>query len=291
MSDLPRSTNQKKRDYCFTINNPTDADVANLADLEKSTSLRYLIIGEEVGEEGTRHYQGYVYFHNAIAFSGLKRYLPRAHIEPCMGTPEQNITYCKKEGKFREFGSPPISNKRKGELGREYWERNLQAAKKGKIEECDPKLQITHFGTLQAIASRYAPLPPDLPSGCDARWYYGPTGTGKSHKARTENPGAYLKMCNRWWNNYLGEDVVIIEDFDKKHDVLCHHLKIWADKYAFPAEIKHYTINLRPKTIIVTSNWHPNQIWQDPESLEPILRRFKISHFSIPFQINRTPSP
>lgn len=112
-------------------------------------------------------------------------------------------------------------------------------------------------------------------------WYYGTTGTGKSLKARSENKGFYLKMCNKWWDGYLNEEVVLIEDFDKNHHVLGHHLKIWADRYAFPAEVKGSKVNLRPKKIIVTSNYHPQEIWaNEPQTLEPILRRFKVSHFN-----------
>lgn len=269
---------KKSYSYCFTINNYTDADITLLEELKTSPKTRYLVIGKEVGTEGTEHLQGYIYFHNQMVFSSFKKLLPRAHIETSRGTPEQASDYCKKDGSFVEHGVLPASHKRKGQLGAEYWDTNKKLALEGKLDEIDPKLYLTHYRTLKAIAADHAVMPPDLEDFAH-EWYWGPTGTGKSYKARNENPGHYLKMCNKWWDGYNGEDVVIIEDFDKKHDVLGHHMKIWADRYAFPAEIKGSKLNLRPSKIIVTSNFHPGDIWSDPQTLEPIIRRYRVTHF------------
>lgn len=277
---MPPAELKKRRDYCFTVNNPTEEDKDELKLLGDSKQCRYIIVGREVGEEGTEHLQGYVYFHNPVPFSTVKRFISRAHIEPCKGTSEENISYCSKDGDYLERGEKPISQKRKGELGKEYWEEQLTLAKAGRIDECDAKLQITHDLALKRIAVQHAPMPKDNDDISNS-WYWGSTGTGKSYKARNDNPGHYLKMCNKWWDGYNGEEVVIMEDFDKKHDVLGHHLKIWADRYAFPAEVKGSKVNLRPKTIIVTSNYHPQEIWTtDPQTLEPILRRFNVTHFN-----------
>lgn len=274
------STTYKKNAYCFTVNNPTPEDEEKLKKLEKDSRVRYFVIGHETGEEGTPHYQGYIYFKSRVVFDTVKKLLPRAHIEESRGSVDEASDYCKKDGDFYEFGDKPMNQKRKGECGKEYWENNLNLAKKGRVEECDAKLQITHHHALYSIASRHAPMPPDN-IAIDNHWYYGPTGTGKSHKARTENPGLYLKMCNKWWDGYQGEDTVLIEDFDKVHKVLGYHMKIWCDKYAFPAEVKGSKTNLRPKRIIVTSNWSPQEIWSDePQTLQPILRRFKLTHFN-----------
>ena len=149
----------------------------------------------------------------------------------------------------------------------------------GRLEEIDSEIFVKHRFSLLSIAKQYVPMPPDL-NDTTGHWYWGPTGTGKSRTAREENPDSYLKACNKWWDGYNGEESVIIDDFDKTHHVLGHHLKIWADRYAFPAEIKGGKINIRPKKIIVTSNYEPSEIWQDEATLNPIYRRFSIKHFN-----------
>lgn len=58
-----------------------------------------------------------------------------------------------------------------------------------------------------------------------------------------------------------------------------YHLKIWGDRYAFIAETKGSSRYIRPQRIIVTSNYHPKDIWTDDTTLGPILRRFKCVRF------------
>jgi hypothetical protein len=81
---------------------------------------------------------------------------------------------------------------------------------------------------------------------------------------------------------------VLLEDFNnKKHDVLVHHLKICGDRYPFPAEVKGGSRTIRPEKIIVTSNYHPEEIWTESGDLDPILRRFKVTKFGDPFKIHK----
>ena len=55
-------------------------------------------------------------------------------------------------------------------------------------------------------------------------------------------------------------------------------LKVWADHYPFIAEMKGRSVQIRPKHIIVTSNYSLEEIFKNPEDLEPLKRRFKQVH-------------
>jgi len=217
------SQSPKSRSWCFTINNYTEQEYESL--FEDHNSVKYMIVGKEVGENQTPHLQGYVWCKNQIRMATVKTIAgSRAHLEIAKGNHEQNYKYCSKDGDFKEVGTRPIMPKQKGEMERKRYADAWDLAKAGEME--------------------------------------------------------YLKNCNRWGDGYTDQDIVIIEDFDAKHDYLAHNLKHCADRYAFLAEVKGSSMKIRPRKIIVTSNYHPNQIWTSPSDLEPILRRFKLTHFA-----------
>jgi len=99
---------KRARGWAFTINNYTDDDVDMLLDM----TFEYMIIGFEVGKDGTPHIQGYVYWHDAHTFRAVKNTIPRAHLETANGTPKQNREYCAEDGDFYEFGVLPRKGKR-----------------------------------------------------------------------------------------------------------------------------------------------------------------------------------
>jgi len=265
----------KYRNFTITVNNPTEEDVTLL----DTVPCKYIVYGNEVGESGTPHKQGTIIFKSPKTLSAAIKSLPRrAHVEVCKHL-FKSIEYCKKDGDVIERGEPPKTKEDQGNMEKERWANFISLAEQDRLEEIDPKDRVKHYRAAEYFRSEGAKKRRLEDTEERMEWYYGPSGTGKSRKARSENPAAYLKMCNKWWDGYADEDCVIIEDFDKKHDVLAHHMKIWGDRYDFLAEHKGGAKRIRPKKIIVTSNYHPKDIWTQVSDLEPILRRFKCVHF------------
>ncbi len=264
----------KSRNFCFTRNNYDDTF------LEDRIACRYIIYGKEGKQKGkTPHLQGVVVFENPRSWDATRKIFHGASLE-ITRTLDFAIEYCKKEGDYTERGDRPLTQTERGKKGKEYWDKQLALIKAGRIDEVDSKLQITMPKNLDYIWNKEQSKRRKLPDTSQKhQWYWGETGTGKSRKARTDHPDAYLKMCNKWWDHYQEEDVVLIEDFDKNHKVLCHHLKLWSDRYPFLAEVKGGARKIRPGLIIVTSNFHPSDIWADTKDLNPILRRFQITQF------------
>jgi len=275
----------KYRAWCFTVNNYTEADEQVIQTTVKNLA-RYIVYGYEVGQEcGTPHLQGYVYFENARQRKSVARMFPRAWLSPANGSAEQSRVYCTKEqnGGF-EFGEPPMdrdmARKRGGEGNKTRYATAIAHAESGnldKIKEEDPQLFTLHGVRL---ASLYAPITVPLDGELLHEWWVGPSGSGKSRLLWELYPNHFAKALNKWWDRYRHEDIVAIEEWAPKNDCTASSLKKWADRYPFPGEIKGGVMQrLRPKKIIVLSNYTPQQCFLNSEDLEPILRRFTVIHF------------
>lgn len=166
----------------------------------------------------------------------------------------------------------------KGDTNKKRWAEAWELAKAGKIEEIDEEIKFRYYSTIKRIKSDYMQKPDDLDNVCGF-WFYGEAGTGKTTKARSENPGAFIKSRDKWWDGYQGQEVVICDDLDKYHVSLAGYLKDWADKWTFKAEYKGSVAWLRPKKFIVTSQYHFEEIWTDKETREALARRYEVVFF------------
>jgi len=115
---------------------------------------------------------------------------------------------------------------------------------------------------------------------------YGSSGTGKSSCARsirrypigrihdysfgTGSPGT----C--WFDGYVGQDVLLLDEFSgKKEDMPYRVFLRLTDRYSFRVQTKGSTVVICPLVIIITSNLHPVQWYQEETDREPLMRRIK----------------
>lgn len=262
------------RRIVFTKNNWTEEDYRALWEEPK---FSYLVMGKEVGENGTPHLQGYAEFFKKAKYAALAK----KHKMACFvaKTQKEAIEYCKKDGDWAEKGEPRKDAQSGGQIEKDRWARNLELAKQGKLEELsqiDPEAYTRCYKTYKQIKTDH--MQPKEEVDLDNAWLWGPPGIGKSSSARKTAGGVYYpKQLNKWWDGYQGEDFVIIDDWEKDCH-LEHHLKIWADRYDFIAETKGGAIRIRPKHIIVTSNYSMEQCFNG-EVLAAMRRRFNVHHF------------
>lgn len=296
--------------WCATFNNYTAASYEAVRGW-MTENCTYAVIGKEVAETGTPHLQCYFALHERKRRTFLSKVFDdlgagKPHLEATKANGKVASEYCKKgkqshdewdaegakgpnfgkDADVFEHGVLPIyvagnrgsataSAKRTADYA-----AAIELAKQRKFNEIDPGMLVRHYGNFQRIAADNPPQVNHLERP-NAEWIWGPPGTGKSYTARKENPVFYWKGCNKWWCGYKGEEVVIIDDFDLNHKVLGHHLKIWLDEYAFGAEIKGSSMIIRPRKIVITSNYDPRTIWSDDPTLaDAIMRRITMRWMS-----------
>lgn len=268
----------RSRAFIFTINNWTPEDL----DYIKYCGYQYVVYGKEVGESGTPHLQGYVYFKTQRTLKSVSKKLPRAHLEVRKGSHKQAKEYCIKDGVFEEYGDEPQQSG--GDSMAERARRNKRLRELPFDELlATGELMLSQVPVIKKARTILANETKAVTEE-DVRgiWFYGPPGTGKTHEARQLEGTIYVKAQNKWFDGYVGEDIILLDDLDTP--TLGHYLKIWADKWSCNGEIKGGTVPLRHKKFVVTSNYLPKDLWSEDNMMRrAIERRFKIIEKTIKY--------
>jgi len=267
----------RSRGWIFTWNNYKPEDWESM----QSIKCQYLVVAQEVGEKGTPHLQGFVYFKNAKTKRTVrKKVVPGANVAPNMKDALVQRNYCLKLREedpipnevYIEMGERPQTRKEVGETQQKKWEAIRDTAKAGNLDDIEAGVFVRSYRTLRQIAFDYSKPCEDL-EDCCGYWIYGDHGTGKSTLARSLGE-YYVKSLDLWWDGYQGEENVILEDMDPFHKSMGRDIKLWADKYALNVPVKGGYRRARPKRIIVTSQYSPEEIWDDEKTVSAIRDRF-----------------
>lgn len=259
------------RHWVFTINNPGE----DLIDGDAIPDLKYMVYQQERGENGTNHYQGYLEFSKPKRLGALKKIFKTAHFELRKGTRDEARDYCMKEdtrvaGPF-EWGTWREEGKKRKERAIDTFKAAIDEGKSDKeLWDSHPWQYLTFhraLGNIRLLST----------SGRDwemeVEYILGQPGVGKSKTAMAENPGAYWKSPNHWWDGYQGHTTVVMDEFSGKWFRWEYLLKI-LDRYPMNVEIKGGTVPFLAKKIVITSNrapWELYNRWKFP--LQALFRR------------------
>lgn len=260
----------------FTLNNYTDADYD---DLLNNDLFSYIIIGKEVGDEGTPHLQGYFELKKQSRFNKVKLINTKMFFERRKGSQEQAIAYCKKDGVYEENGVRKVQGDRTDlsklkaclsdgqSIGSIIKNNDLTYQQLKFCQVAQPYLLKQDFVRKKVI------------------WCYGPTGTGKSEFAWNYAPmdQIYCKEADdHWWDGYDGQPVVIIDELRACNFKFSKLLRLF-DKYPCRVQIKGSSRLLTSETIIVTTNKHPRDMFvnKTDEDIQQLLRRIELKEFGV----------
>lgn len=263
---MPRGQNRNKpaKSWVFTHNNWTPA----VREQYERLDVNYIIFGEEVGESGTPHLQGYIIFKRAYRLSQLVKMVPGAHWEVAVAVDAGN--YCTKGENIYEK-----DNRRQGKRNDlEAAAELLKAEGLRKVAEQMPEMYIK-FGTgMHRLASFLEPGRTEKPH---VVYCWGKTGTGKTRYVHEMEDPDKLWISSgslRWFDGYMGQEAALLDDFRQSHCKFEYLLRV-LDRYPMRVEFKGGYTQWVPKRIYITAPCRPEELYgnEGGEDVAQLLRR------------------
>lgn len=261
-------------------------------------NLRFVVCQLEMGEQTNKtHYQGFLITHNSIRMNQVKTYLqaPWVNVFPKPADAvEDIIKYCMKEETRVEgaepfiLGEPPkASNKGKRNDLLNVHDAIINNKSLYEIANSNPLSFLRYTNNIRSVHSMFlGQRAQTVLRDISVEVLIGPPGVGKTQYACLKNGLENCYILNTsagqtvWWDNYLGQKCIILDDFYGTGLNWHMFLRI-LDKYPLQLQIKGSTTWAQFTKVIITSNrdwyqWYPGQIkgsqWKN--QIGALYRRF-----------------
>lgn len=144
------------------------------------------------------------------------------------------------------------------------------------ILECFPSKAV-NVSAVSRLHEMFSPRPPNRRD--ISTWVlWGPTGTGKTHRARTQYPqacvlhGKYIERSS--FDTYHGEDTLILDDWasaDWPYDVMLSITDVWTNVL----QCRYHNKYAQWIRIIITTNEEPEDWYRSRMDCSAFMRRLQ----------------
>ena len=270
------------RSFVWTLNNFSSDDIARMSDLDNVKKLfSYLLWGEEVGDSGTPHLQGYAETNGQQQFKTVALFFGnRYHAEARSGSPKQAAGYCKKGTDYKdkswcEFFPRTVEEPATWAGAFEYGRISSQGKRSDLTGPTD--MIIHQKATIRDVAREFPEVfvkfnkglrdlralqiePRKLDAMPHVVVLWGPTGTGKTRDAYLkfwpEEPHYVWKPSNgNWWDGYDGQKKIIIDEF--RAQMTWSDILGLLDRNEYRAPFKGGFVNIVADKFVITSPFPP----------------------------------
>jgi len=314
--------------YAFTLNKYSEEQVDKLKHFIINKCYRGMWGYEKGDLNQTPHLQGCFQLLDRQRPDTVKKLIdiPQIHLESQRKVYLANANYCKKSENCWYWPNKECNFEKGKPLTKksDKYDNALLFAKKGQFDKIEPELILKYENKLIKTYLDNLPVDNTLLDNKYGNFFndffiliHGPTGTGKSYsiemiqgclnlfwksycQSRNLNFNQftiYYKKCNKWWDGYTGQQIVVLEEIEPSWSRISGNLlKQLCDQYPFPVEIKGSSINkIRPLFVILTSNYNLKQLCSKDdgtiisENYEPLKRRLFIVELNSRFDFFNWP--
>lgn len=278
----------QRNSYLLTINNPKEKGYDHSAIKEtlivKFTTLNFFAMADEIGESGTYHTHVYVAFSSRVRWSTVKKAFPEAHIDIAHGTPEENLNYIRKTGKwentdkaetrvegtYEEWGTFPTQKGRNMDM-QELYEMVKEGYTNAEILEInhDYILQIDKLDKLRGEILKEK-FKSTRRLDLKVTYIYGATGAGKTRQILDEHgdPNVYRVTDYRHgFDHYACQPVIAFEEYRSQLPIA--DMLNYCDIYPIELPSRYSNKVACYSKVYIVSNWALEQQYENVQREYP----------------------
>lgn len=243
------------------------------AGLRATNKIAYACWGyERAPSTGRWHWHIYLRLNTRARMSTVKNILEEntAHIELCKGTEEHCRKYCWKEGATLtgEIGEFKADEGKQGKRSDLEDVAEMICKRGAKPEDVAHKYPVTYIRNFRGIAELHKAIKPAPPQQREVQVLvlWGPTGTGKTHRARMAYPDLYeVTMGRNPWDGYVDQTTILFDEW-RPQDWPITDMNRYLDRWPVTLPARYNNRSAAWTRVIICTNCAPSTFYNDADT-------------------------